>query len=463
MSTAFDTSNKNFEQSQGSGFKMDDLKHINGNDKPIDELTNVLGRKIEITGQLLGKGAYGSVYSAKDENGKQLAVKCCAVKKYGIENIVESSIMTSIIHPNLNRGLGIYPTEKKLYILQEKAKCDLSKYTKNIQNRNTFEINRIKKWLFSISSAVMALHKNKIIHADIKSSNVLLFEDDNVKLCDFTLSMVKTQKKQKFLHMVCTCTHRPLECFLRKGWDESLDIWSLGCTFYEVFYGNYLFNYQGNRSKEKDNIPEIIKSYKIKKKNRSINALIDWAINGPCGGKNFSFLEQQKRKGPYRKFNWPPKTNNFPTNQIQLFNDLLLKMLAPDSSKRLSIKQVLSHDFFSKFEIPKSILVQRTIVSQHFESDFDTDFILFLKEEPKIFSYARNIYIRYNHCQDVSKYLVLISCYFIAIKILFGHNQISEKINNFLSSEHCRFKIDQITLAERLICRNTNFHLLGFN
>ena len=197
----------------------------------------------------LGKGGFGTVYLCRNENNEELAVKCIKTKDFGIPSLIEASIMSVIQHPNLTQALKIHSTPQMLYIVQELAISDLSVY----RSKNQLDQNTMILWTHSIIQGLACLHRYDIIHGDLKASNILVYSNNNIKITDFTLS---TNRKWSNNYRPCTQTHRPLEVWMGEKWNESVDIWALGCTIFELVYGKSLFVKQD--------------------KDASINALIDW-------------------------------------------------------------------------------------------------------------------------------------------------------------------------------------------
>ena len=242
--------------------KGGDNKNVEEEEKYKNKYEPEIGSKIHIfESEKLGEGSYGSVYRCCNENGNCFAVKCIKSNDTGIPNILETSIMKTIFHPNLNTAVHIHTSPSETHIFQKLAKTDLSRYTR--KNKKNISFSTLKRWSFEIVQGLACLHRQNIVHADIKASNVLLFEDKSVKLGDFTLSVLvkdsyssisknqhsfsanNTQPRKKFTHKVCTYSHRPPECWFDQGWSYPLDIWSLGCTLFEIAYGKLLFPSQG--------------------------------------------------------------------------------------------------------------------------------------------------------------------------------------------------------------------------
>ena len=100
-------------------------------EKPTQQTERTtIGTKFTL-GKRLGEGAYGSVYQATDEYGQHCAIKTINMDgEIGISSLIETSIMASLIHPNLNSALRIYSTESLLYIASELAISDAEKWTR---------------------------------------------------------------------------------------------------------------------------------------------------------------------------------------------------------------------------------------------------------------------------------------------------------------------------------------------
>jgi serine/threonine protein kinase len=295
-----------------------------------------IGREITLNKSILGSGSYGTVYRCTDEYGREFAVKKCKHDKYGVTSSMEVAIMSTLSHPHLNSALRIISKKKYLYIIQDMAINDMNKYTRKKGNINYKRppAEQLRKWFFAIANAVYCLHKENIIHADIKASNVLLYEGDHVKLTDYSHCVKKWNDSDTFTHNCGTVTHNPPEVFLKDNWNEMLDIWALGCTMYEIAYGAYLFPIQDRNKDCSDS----------SRKQKSLNVIEDW-------NKYLVTLGYEKYHIPYCS-----KTNYTSYNldpdfdpQKNALDKLIVKMLQCDKDKRPTISEVLSDPYFSVF------------------------------------------------------------------------------------------------------------------
>lgn len=87
------------------------------------------------------------------------------------------------------------------------------------------------------------LHKEGIMHRDIKGGNLLLTKDGVLKIADFGLAReFKRVNNLQFTVKVVTRWYRAPELLLNvANYKESIDIWSIGCFIAEMFIGKPLF------------------------------------------------------------------------------------------------------------------------------------------------------------------------------------------------------------------------------
>lgn len=274
------------------------------------------GFEFNILEKSLGNGSYGKIFEAEDRYKNKLAVKICSLDKHF--NPLEASIMNTYIDNNINRSIVTILKDNKIYFFQLRAMSDLYHETKN---NKKISLRKLFTWCYQIARGLYILHQDNIIHGDLKANNLLLFEDNTVKITDFSLSRIDQGKNKGF---VCSSPYRPLECFLEKKFSKKVDIWALGCTFYEIAYGERLFYVQREDNK---------KCY--------INAILDWAKRKPFTKEIIDLAFYKNDFIPFKL------SNEFNKKKMELFNDLILKMLVVDEEKRFDIVEVLQHPFFN--------------------------------------------------------------------------------------------------------------------
>lgn len=392
-------------------------------------LSATIGNQFSIVkNALLGKGSYGNVYLATDEYNNQLAIKSIPLNKTGIPGLMEANIMMTLDHPNLNKAYKILALNEKLYIVQKVAKCDLTKCTR----KEKIPIDTLRIWMHSIAQAVSVLHAENIIHADIKASNVLLFADGEVKLTDFTLARYCGKQK----HNACTSTHRPPENCLGLEWDKSLDIWSLGCTFYELAYSKLLFPSQRIEGNDGTNV-------------RMINCITDWAKDNGL------------------EYDWSVSDDSFVkaggwNADLGVINELILGCLQPKKEKRWTIDDVLKHPFFTGLSNVSYKKLYRPV--RKLSSPENARISRYLEQYTEVENIKRESLILYSKCADLShiaENLRVATCVWIITKLLTGKRPIlltpKTKNINCLKIDHHKYEIQA---TEREICSNLWFRLI---
>ena len=99
---------------------------------------------------------------------------------------------------------------------------------------------KVKYWIYQTLRALETMHKKGIFHRDIKPENILLLKN-KVKLADLG-SCKGMYSKPPFTEYISTRWYRSPECLLTDGYyNYKMDIWGLGCVFYEMLTLEPLF------------------------------------------------------------------------------------------------------------------------------------------------------------------------------------------------------------------------------
>lgn len=200
--------------------------------------------RIEIPYDLVGNGSFGQIRTCMID-GEEKICKIIDFKDNNFSFINECMIMSSIKHPYINRICENYRPiihrikvddvkYNRILLVQDRATGDLNK--KKLSENEIYEV------LFKILKAVELLHSYKIIHCDIKPGNILYYNSlTDLKLTDFSHSTFDTDFNYG---IISTPGYTAPEVLRNENWEYGVDVWSIGCTIYELYYGNPIIPYQ---------------------------------------------------------------------------------------------------------------------------------------------------------------------------------------------------------------------------
>lgn len=186
----------------------------------------------------VGEGASGSVYLARDLNtGQRVAVKQIVLPKQNRKDLIinEILIMKEARHPNIVNFQNSYLVRNTiLWVVMDLMEG--GNLTEVIE-KNKISEPQMSKIVYESLKGLVHLHEHDIIHRDIKSDNVLLDMNGNIKLSDFGFCARLTPDKNKRATLVGTPYWMAPEVVNQKKYDVKVDIWSLGIMVIEMIEG----------------------------------------------------------------------------------------------------------------------------------------------------------------------------------------------------------------------------------
>ncbi|XP_062128119.1 serine/threonine-protein kinase 10 isoform X2 [Drosophila sulfurigaster albostrigata] len=194
----------------------------------------------EMVGEL-GDGAFGKVYKAQHKETKRFAAaKMCTLEDEEnlSDHMVEIDILSEIKHPNIVELYEAFSLEDKLWMLIEY--CDGGALDSiMVELEKPLTEPQIAYVCKHMTEGLTFLHKNKVIHRDLKAGNVLLTMEGGVKLADFGVSAKNKHTMQKHDTFIGTPYWMApelvlCETFRDNPYDHKVDIWSLGITLIEL-------------------------------------------------------------------------------------------------------------------------------------------------------------------------------------------------------------------------------------
>lgn len=248
----------------------------------------------------LGSGTFGSVYRGifVTPSGQELpaAIKVFNSRSMQENKELEGAILQGLEHPNI---VKVYQTgvqdKEGYYIAMELCETTLKGFLQK-HGIKKFSEREAKSFFMEICQGVNYLQSKNIIHRDLKFENILIDFNNNLKIADFGLA--KMIEDSSLTMTTCGSTHiMAPEIFKRQPYGKASDVWSLGIILYGMLSGD------------------------------------------ECIYKNVNRAEYEERMKHFKTLAIPPELHDISEEA----KDLLVRILNPDPSKRLTVTEILDH------------------------------------------------------------------------------------------------------------------------
>ncbi|KAL1322750.1 hypothetical protein HN51_067746 [Arachis hypogaea] len=192
----------------------------------------------------IGQGTYSSVFQAREvHSGRMVALKKVRFDNFQPESIRfmarEIIILRALDHPNVMKLEGIITSQlsHSIYLVFEYMEHDLAGLVSSPDIK--FSESQIKCYMRQLLSGMEHCHLRGIMHRDIKVSNILVNNDGVLKIGDFGLAnTLSPNNKNPLTSRVVTLWYRAPELLMGStNYGVSVDLWSVGCVFAELFLG----------------------------------------------------------------------------------------------------------------------------------------------------------------------------------------------------------------------------------
>jgi len=160
------------------------------------------------------------------------------------------------------------------------------------EKKKNFPEDTVRNWLVQILFALQYLHKNSILHRDLKTQNIFMTSNRLLKIGDFGISKTLSHVNDFATTAIGTPQNLSPEIIKQQKYDYKTDIWGLGCVLYEIC-----------------------------------------SLNPPFGANDIGTLFQSIVRGSYRQL---------PKLYSQNLSELVKVMLRPDPHRRPTVAQLLA-------------------------------------------------------------------------------------------------------------------------
>lgn len=317
--------------------------------------------------QQIGKGTFATVVRATDTKTNQdVAVKIACNNETMYKAGTKEMDMLTLLNASdpedkkhVIRLLRNFDHKNHMCLVFENLHSDLREVLKKFGRNVGINLKAIRAYARQMFLALSHLKRNEVLHADLKPDNILVNQErSNLKICDLgTASKAEDAEVTPYL---VSRFYRAPEVILGMPFDYAIDMWSIGCTLYELYTGRILFAGGDNNQ-----MLRVIQECRGKFPKRVIirSTLADKHFIG--GDPEFVFVSQERDKitgnTTMKQMNFtktvPGKdlkarlTGNARSmapaemKELHAFVDLLEKCLQLDPARRISPNDALRHPF----------------------------------------------------------------------------------------------------------------------
>jgi len=313
----------------------------------------------------LGKGVFASVVRAMDRTTQKLvAIKIIrnneTMRKAGLKEM-EVVLKLQAADPEDKKHLvrleRHFDHKNHLCLVFENLNMNLRDVIKKYGREVGINLKAVRTYAHQMFLALSLLKKCNILHADLKPDNILVNEARNMlKVCD--LGSAADASDADITPYLVSRFYRAPEIVLGMPYDFAIDMWSIGCTLYELYTGKILFTGRDNN--------ELLRSImecrgkfsnKVLKKSSFIDLYFDDHLQ-------FKIMERDRITGKtsLRLISITKPTRDLKSRvmgntkgmaeaeikELGLFYDLLDKCLALNPEKRCTPMEALKHPFITR-------------------------------------------------------------------------------------------------------------------
>ncbi|XP_021668386.2 G-type lectin S-receptor-like serine/threonine-protein kinase At1g11410 isoform X2 [Hevea brasiliensis] len=231
----------------------------------LDTIGNAYYKETSVENQVeankLGQGGFGAVYKGKLSNGKEVAVKRLLKDSgQGIDEFKnEVLLIAKLQHQNLVKLIGCcIQGEEPMLVYEYMPNKSLDSFLFNETGRSILDWRKRFDIIVGIARGILYIHQDsrlRIIHRDLKTSNILLDEEMNPKISDFGLARIfeGDQTHEKTNRIVGTFGYMSPEYVVFGKFSTKSDVFSFGIILLEIVAGK-----KNNSFCQEDSYPSMI-------------------------------------------------------------------------------------------------------------------------------------------------------------------------------------------------------------
>lgn len=280
------------------------------------KIKDIQHRRIFLKCEQLGHGSFARVYRVRDLTtkgfyaAKVISKSSLQPEKIKAKLLAEINIHRVLKHDYIVKFHTCFEDNENVYLILDL--CVNKTLNMMIKTRKFLTEDETRYYMGQILSALRYMSDNRVLHRDLKLSNILLDSQMDCKLGDFGLAALLVNSKDR-KNTICGTPHYIApEILTKRGHNHKADMWSAGILMFNLLFGRHPFHHD-----------EQMKLYQQVQRNES---------------------DTQYRFPPAKDFNVSEDAK-----------DLISKLLVNSPEERLSVIDALEHPFFSKHDMPDCI------------------------------------------------------------------------------------------------------------
>ncbi|EAY87251.1 hypothetical protein OsI_08653 [Oryza sativa Indica Group] len=226
--------------------QIESLRPLSNSDLPLMDLSSIYDATNQFSKEnKLGEGGFGPVYRGVLGGGAEIAVKRLSARSRqgAAEFRNEVELIAKLQHRNLVRLLGCcVEKEEKMLIYEYLPNRSLDAFLFDSRKRAQLDWKTRQSIILGIARGLLYLHEDsclKVIHRDLKASNVLLDNKMNPKISDFGMAKIFEEESNEVNtgHVVGTYGYMAPEYAMEGVFSVKSDVFSLGVLVLEILSG----------------------------------------------------------------------------------------------------------------------------------------------------------------------------------------------------------------------------------
>lgn len=208
------------------------------------------GRKMDNYKEIrvIGRGNFGLAHLVRDlSSGRKVVIKkvnlVALSDKEKAEAFSEISLLSGLSHQNIVTYITSFVEDNSLHLVT--SFCNGGDLAEMIKTRkltcNLMEEEDVLDIFIQVAMAVDYCHSLRVMHRDLKTSNVFITRKNVVKLGDFGIAKMLDANTANLRTVVGTPYYMSPEVCENKPYDFKSDVWSIGCVLYELCKLEYAF------------------------------------------------------------------------------------------------------------------------------------------------------------------------------------------------------------------------------